>query len=352
MRETEALDIKHLWYTRCPVPCGSGIAVHHGWLSDEFESSGIQVTSLTASGDAGVRASHFDHRQANSFRQGGNAPPIWARSEGQDVVVVGLTWLPQYQAILALPGSGINTIEDLRGRRLALPRRVNEKMDFWRASALQGYLQALRSAGLGEEEVDLVELPVEQPYIQDAPTSSSGQLFGVRQGASSARAEAFALIRGEVDAVYHYGATGPQLQEFLGATVVADIAHHPDRHVAINNGTPNVLTVSGELVRSRPDLVARYVAQVLRASRWARTHRREAAAIFAREVAVAEDWMAEAFDDTLYDSLEPTLQPELVQALRVRKDFLLQHGFIRNDFSIDDWIDPAPLAAAHALIPA
>ena len=141
-----------------------------------------------------------------------------------------------------------------------------------------------------------VDLPVEQPYIQDAPKSSAGQLFGVRQGASSAQAEAFALIRGEVDAIYHYGATGPQLQEFLGATVVADIAHHADRHVAINNGTPNVLTVSGELVRSRPDLVARYVAQVLRASRWARTHRREADAIFAREVSVAEDWMAEAFD--------------------------------------------------------
>ena len=112
MRQTAAGEIEHLWYTRCPVPSGSGIAVHHGWLSDEFKSSGIEVTSLTASGDAGVRASHFDHRQANSFRQGGNAPPIWARSEGQDVVVVGLTWLPQYQAILAMPGSGIKTITD------------------------------------------------------------------------------------------------------------------------------------------------------------------------------------------------------------------------------------------------
>jgi ABC-type nitrate/sulfonate/bicarbonate transport system substrate-binding protein len=344
------MDIEHLWYTRCPVPCGSGIAIHHGWLNEEFASSGIEVTSLTASRDAGVRASHFDHRQANSFRQGGNAPPIWARSEGQDVVVVGLTWLPQYQAILALPGCGITKPADLRGRRLALPRRVNEKMDFWRASALQGYLQALRSSGLGEVDVEFVELPVDQPYIMDSPTSSAGQLFGVRQAANGAQAEAFALVRGEVDAIYHYGATGPQLQEFLGATVVADIGHHPDRHVAINNGTPNVLTVSGELVRSRPDLVARYVAQVLRASRWARTHRREAAAIFAREVSVAEDWMAEAFDDAMYDSLEPTLQPELVAALRVRKDFLLRHGFIRNDFSIDDWIDPAPLAAAHALL--
>jgi ABC-type nitrate/sulfonate/bicarbonate transport system substrate-binding protein len=350
MRQTDPVEIERLWYTRCPLPCGTGIAIHHGWLNDEFARCGIEVTSLTASSDADVRASHFDHRQVNSFRQGGNAPPIWARSEGHDVVVVGLTWLPQYQSILALPGSDIKTVADLRGKRLALPRRVNEKMDFWRASALQGYLQALRSAGLGEADVEFVDLPVEQPYIQDTPTTSTGQLFGVRQAASSAQAEAFALIRGQVDVLYHYGATGPQLQEFLGARVVVDIARHSTREIAINNGTPNVLTVSGELLRNRPDLVARYVAQVLRASHWARTHRREAAAIFAREVSVAEDWMAEAFDDAMYDTLEPTLEPELVEALRVRKDFLLRHGFIRNDFSIDDWIDPGPLAAAHALL--
>ena len=342
--------IDRLWYTRCPVPTASGIAIHKGWIDAEFAPDGITVSSLRASADRAVRESHFDHRQVNSFRHGGNAPPIWSRSEGQDVVVVGLTWLPQYQSILTLPGSGIHHVRDLKGKRLALPRRVNEKIDFWCASALQAYLQALAAVGLGADDVTFVDLPISEPYIQQQSASSSGTLFDARQSESNARAEAFALIRGEVDVLYHYGATGPALQEFLGAQVVADIAHDPDQRLAINNGTPNVLSVSGELVREYPDLVARYLLQVLHAARWARTHRPEAASIIAREVSVVDEWISDAFDDLLYENLEPSLRPELVDALKVRKDFLLAHGFIRKDFSIEDWVKPEPLAAAHALL--
>lgn len=344
------MSIDRLWYTRCPVPTASGIAIHHGWIDAEFAPDGIAVSSLRASPDRAVRESHFDHRQINSFRQGGNAPPIWSRSQGQDVVVVGLTWLPQYQSILALPESGITSVRGLKGKRLALPRRVNEKIDFWRASALQGYLQALAAEGLTADDVSFVDLPVDAPYIGNLSTSATGALFDARQSARSARAESVALIRGEVDAIYNYGAAGPWLQAFLGATVVADINHHADQKVAINNGTPNVLTVSGSLVRDHPDLVARYLAQVLRAAAWARTHRQEATGIIAKEVSVVEEWVPDAFDDTLFDNLEPSLRPDLIQALRVRKDFLLAHGFIQQDFSIDDWIASGPLAAAQALL--
>ena len=70
--------------------------------------------------------------------------------------------------------------------------------------------------------------------IGNVAASSNGPLFDARQAAVSARAEAFALIRGEVDAIYNYGAAGPSLQTFLGDTVVADINHHPDQTVAIN----------------------------------------------------------------------------------------------------------------------
>lgn len=339
-----------LWYTRCPVPTASGIAIHHGWIAQSFAEIGIEVRSLRASADRSVRESHFDHGQANSFRQGGNAPPIWARAKGQDTVVVGLTWLPQYQSILALPSSGIHGVADLKGKRLALPRRVHEKIDFWRASALQGYAQSLAAAGLSLDDVTLVDLPVDAPYIRDVETSDDGPLFDGRQSVRALRAETFALIRGEVDAIYHYGAQGPALQEFLDARVVVDINHHPDQGVAINNGTPNLLTVSGSLARHHPDLVARYLAQVLRAAWWARDHRREAADLVAREVSVAPEWLPDAFDDRLYENLLPTLDPHLVDALRVRKDFMRAQGFLPADFSVDEWIDPRPLALAHELL--
>lgn len=336
-----------LWYTRCPVPTASGIAIQKGWIEASFAEIGIELRSLRASPERSVRESHFDHRQDNSFRQGGNAPPIWARASGQDTVVVGLVWLPQYQSILSLPGSGVKDLFDLKGRRLALPRRVNEKIDFWRASALQGYAQALSTVGLGLDDVTLVDLPVEEPFIRDVSAHATGPLFDAKQFARSVRAETFALIRGEVDALYNYGASGPALQEFLGAQVVFDINHHPDPQVAVNNGTPNVLTVSGGLARKHPELVARYLVQVLRAAHWARTHRTEAAALIAQEVSVAQEWVAAAFDDRVYENLLPNLDAPLVNALRQRKDFLRDHGFLPADFSVEDWIDPKPLALAQ-----
>lgn len=127
---------------------------------------------------------------------------------------------------------------------------------------------------------------------------------------------------------------------------MVDIAHHPDQRVAINNGTPNVLTVSGRLVREQPDLVARYLLQVLRAARWAHQHPTEAAPLVAQEVSVATEWVGAAFDDSLYEALFPSLAPPLVDALKVRKEFLLRHGFLRRDFSVDEWIDPHPLQRA------
>jgi len=40
----------------------------------------------------------------------------------------------EVQAVIALPESGIRNAADLRGKRLGLPRRVNDPIDFWRAS--------------------------------------------------------------------------------------------------------------------------------------------------------------------------------------------------------------------------
>ena len=60
--------------------------------------------------------------------------------------------------------------------------------------------------------------------------------------------------------------------------------------------------------------------------------------------------MPDAFDDSLFDNLSPSLEPRLVEALTVRKDFLFKHGFIKKDFSVHDWIDPAPLVAAWKLL--
>ena len=266
-----------LWYTRCPIPTAAGIAVQTGMLAEEFAPDGIEVRSLSASASRRVHESHFDHTQPDSFRHGGNVPPIWSRSRGADTAVVALSWTDEYQSIIALPESGIAAPADLKGRRIGLPARVNDQIDFYRSMCLRGTLHALALAGLDERDVRFVKIPVEENYIGATSQSQTGQLWSGAHRARRSRAEAFALVRGEIDAVYTSGALGLFLRDFLGARDIVDLGFHADPAIRCNNDQPTVLTVSGPLARERPAHVARFLGKCPRAAGPACAHRRDAA---------------------------------------------------------------------------
>ncbi len=97
-----------LWYTRCPVPTGLGIALQQGWLEAALRADGTSLRSLRESDQEAVRESHFDHTLQNSVRHGGNIPALWARAAGRETRVIGLSWSDETQLILTLPGSGID----------------------------------------------------------------------------------------------------------------------------------------------------------------------------------------------------------------------------------------------------
>jgi ABC-type nitrate/sulfonate/bicarbonate transport system substrate-binding protein len=354
MTSSTARPVSELWYTRCPVPTASSLAIAQGWLDDEFAADGISVRSLRASADDQVRESHFNHTQPNSFRQGGNIPPIWTRSRGSDVRLIGLSWAQQYQSIVALKGSGITGPEGLKGKKLALARRVNDQIDFWRATALRGYDSVLRHVGLSLDDVELVDLPVDELFLNGGSNagddSHTRSLFGAYTNRRLQSAELLALVRGEVDAIYIAGGRGPDLEALVDVDVVFDITGHPNRELAINNITPAALTVSGALLDERPDLVARYLAATLRAARWATENPVQTRRIIAHEVGIAEDFVLPGYPGEIHANLTPSLDEELVAAIESQKRFLLQHGFIEQDFDVRAWIDPAPLQAAHALL--
>jgi ABC-type nitrate/sulfonate/bicarbonate transport system substrate-binding protein len=322
------------------MPTASGIAIELGWLDEEFASDGIEVLSLRASADRAVRESHFTHGQDDSFREGGNTPPIWSRSRGADTCLIGATWIDQYQTIVALPGSGIRKPADLRGRRLGVPRHLNDQIDFWRAKSLRGVLTALQIAGLKASDVELVDLPEEETFLGDEATSRSGTLWSAKRQQAILRAEAFALVRGRVDAINLTGARGAMLEALLGAVQVVDLGGHPDPAVRISNGIPMAFTVSGALVRERPDLARRYLDTVRRAARWAREHTSEARRIIARELGDAEEFVEIAHGEGLFTNLEPSLSDELLQAMDDQQRFLRVHGFTEREIDVWEWAAP------------
>lgn len=342
---------KTLWYTRCPVPTAFSLALRNGWLDEEFAADGITVQSLLKSTDRRIRESHFEHTLGNSFRHGGNTPPLWARAQGNDVRLIGLSWTPQPQLLLALPESGIRTAADLKGKRLALPRRTRDSIDFWRANSLQFFDTALKSVGLSLNDVELVDIPVERGFLDESGAASKdGSLWNAAQLRGSQREEVAALLRGKVDVLASGGPRALDLQALLGAHVVHDISAQPERLAKTSNSLPYTFTVSGQLLSERSDLVARLLARVLEAAEWAKSHHDEVVRVTALELGVAEEFVERSFGPNLSQELDVNLSEENIAALRLRKDFLLGHGFLAQDFDLDAWIDPAPLREAQRIV--
>jgi ABC-type nitrate/sulfonate/bicarbonate transport system substrate-binding protein len=335
-----------LWYTRCPVPTAVGIAVQQGRIAAEFARDGLIVKSLRDNEDRSIRESHYDHKLLNSFRQGGSIPAIWARAQGRDTRVIGLTWTDEYQAVVAAPRSGIRNVRDLKGRKIGLPRRDEDIIDFPRAMALRGVDTSLTIAGLSLAEVELVYFQRAQALgdsIRSQPEAGKGDV-GWQPTNRRESPEFEALLRGEVDAIYLKGARALGLVEQHGLTVLTDLNTHPDPIVRSNNGTPRPLTVDGHLARTRPDVVRRILSQVIAASTWAEGHAIETREFIAREVGSTPELVRRAYGDELHRHLGVGLEAVHVAGFKAFTAFLHQHGFIGSQVDVDAWIDPAPLA--------
>jgi len=331
--------LERLWFTRCPVPTASGIAYKLGWLQDEFAADGLPIDTLQEARQLGHH--HYDHQLPGLFREGGNLPALAARATGAPTRLIGLTWIEEWQTILVRPDSNIRRPEDLRGKRLALPAwGADRPGSIARAMSLHGYKGALASAGLGFDDVHLVEVALHDPLDAGSPQLGLQRLWSGLDP----------LARGEVDAVYVKGAAAADAARRLGLVVGIDLDALPDPRHRINNGTPRPITVHQRLLDEHFDLVTRFLAQTLRAADWAAGNRDALNAILEDETRACSQGVADAYRGDFHTTLAPDLSPQRLAFLDIQKTFLNLHGFLERDFDLADWVDHRPLQAAHDLL--
>ena len=338
--------VRAVWYTRCPSPTASSVAIAWGFLREALEDSGVEAHSLRAATQRTERQAHFTQDHEALFRQGGIVPPLWAASRGVRTRLIGLSRVRRFQGVIALPGSGIELPADLRGRRLGLPLRTSEPVDFWRAQSWRGLLKALEIAGIDEADVAWVNLPTEAPYHVSKPEAAQASLWTAREASRLQAPEVRALLRGEVDAIYTYAPAGLPLIELLDATVVLSLP--PEGAGSSGIGSLSALTVSERLLDQRPYVVTRYVGALLAAADWAASNPAATLRVMAAEEGVAEEWAVESFGPELAGSLAPDLSPSLVHALQEEADFLAERGFLAAPVDIALWQDGGPLQRARA----
>ena len=276
-------DVNELWFTRCPVPTATGIAADLGWFGDEFGPDGIKVKSLQDVPRSNLSGQHFEHGLDALFREGGNVPALVDALRGQQTRLIGLTWIEERQAILVRADSDLDSVTDLKGRRLALPLRDRGTVDFWRAMALHGFTGALSTEGLTTADAVLVDI-----------ASSWGE-GGTGNLPQQWDPELQALVADKVDAVYVKGAVGVEAGEKAGTRVLLDLDAYPDRRARVNNGTPRPITVHQRLLDERPDLVARFLSVLLKAADWAAEHPSDLTAILEGETGAGHAGVAGAY---------------------------------------------------------
>jgi ABC-type nitrate/sulfonate/bicarbonate transport system substrate-binding protein len=340
----EKKDIRRdeIWHSRCPVPTPLAIAVQQGWVEKTlWKECGVKLRSLHESNNPVEAVSYHESPLPNSFRQGGSVPSLWARANGQQTRVVGLTWTDEYQAIVAMPGARLGNVRELRGRRIGIPLH-DVKIDHSRAAAMRAFSAILATEGMTLADVEIVDL-----FDQEIPVAfKDGAVISTgtgRRGRYSYTNQIRALARGDVDAVYVKDAQGAQATHLLGANVIANIGRHPDAFVRINNCTPRPLTVSQWLIDKQPDVLRHLLAQTVLAGRWAAAHPEKVLTLVGRETGWAENWVRYAYGDNIHQHLHLDLAEESIKGLGVFKDFLVGQGFIPADFSLRDWIAPEPL---------
>lgn len=339
-QETNTVE---LWYTRCGAATASALAIQKGWLQQEFAKPGTVLHSLRDSASLATRNSHYSHSQSGMFREGGNIPPIWARGSGQDTVVVGITWLDEYQGILTRADSGIRTLEELRGKRLGVPLNRAGVIDFMRGAAQHGYETALGLAGLRVEDVVLTD--IETPNFDNADGPRN-----VRDG-DRRHYELDALESGAVDAIFVRFAHGHRLAQDPRFHQVINISELSDPLLRVNNGTPRPVTVDRAFLDRHPDIVVRYLAVLLETAEWARHHRDEVVDLLRAEASdVSAADVIGSHGEAVHRSFEPKLSPEYVAGLDAQKNFLHRWGYFANNFDIESWIDSGPLQRARALV--
>jgi ABC-type nitrate/sulfonate/bicarbonate transport system substrate-binding protein len=346
------MTLDTLWYTRCPVPTASGIAFQLGWIDDEFADDGITVRSLASSPDREVRAAHYMLTQRDLIRHGGTAPVFLAADRGVDVRILAISWPDVSYPLLTRPDTGIESAADLRGRRLSLPRRVHDPVDFWQASALRVYDRALAAAGLTLDDVELVEIRNERQPLREARANVTqhGSLWGAEANAGLQREEALALVRGEVDAIASEAGIAANLCATLGLRTVVDVGRSPERLDRVNNDAPLTINADGPLVDRHPELVARWLARVLDAARWAADHEDGARRIVAAETGIPEDLVDVAYSPDVHRQLGIGLEEELIAGVETQAAHLLAHGKVQAPVDVRALVDPGPLEAALELV--
>jgi ABC-type nitrate/sulfonate/bicarbonate transport system substrate-binding protein len=331
-----------LWYTRCPVATASGIAFQRLSFDEEFDGSDFVVRNIKELGREKAD-SHFDHSLADSFREGGAIPPLWARTRGVDTLAVGLTFVADSLATFVRADDKAQRVQDLAGRRCGLPVRPYILIDFMKVNAHKGFYSTLLASGMQESDVKFVEMT-----INDDMHGSINADLQQDDRPSLYDADIDHLLRGEVDAIFCKNAEVGLIERRYQGRIrkIYDLMTDQTDRAHMVNANPRIITVSAGLAKEAPEAVERYLQVLVRTANWAASNPAEATVVMAKELGVSEADIRSSYETDFHCKLWPSFGPELRRLLQVQIDFMQARSYL-GQVDLDAWIQPRFLERAY-----
>lgn len=330
-------------FTICPVFVASHIAVEFGWLDEELARIGATSRYLRSLALEHWPA-HFNQQSDRLFRDGGAIPAIWANAEAGKTVLLGLTRAFNGGQMLVRADADIHSVADLRGKRIGLPHSPAALIDWWRAVSQRAWHSALRIGQVAPEQVQWLDIEYPQSAATPTPYARPGDHWrGLSRHDLAFAPEVLALQDGRVDAIYSGQGKSLILERSGEFKVIEDFNLRPDWTLQVAN-SPFTLTVSRALADNHPDIVVAYLRASIRAGRWINQHKAAAAPLINRltyHPSVADTLAAISLTDFV-----PNLNPQNLAGIGLAKRWLLELGYIREDFAVQEWADERFLAQA------
>ena len=347
---TVPLDWKQVFYTNCPLVSASNIDQELGWTREEYKKMGVEYGFLRS-----CRGNdwypHYIHNLDNLIRFGGLFPPIHVNADIRRTRLLGATHVYEGGCMVVRARDDIYRMTELKGKKVGLSKSLNSiKNDWWRIQEEQGIELMLRVNGMTRADIEIVEFPYADDWYDKpemlAPMENPSELWLKRDHKHDLafRPLETALENGLVDAIYTQSKPFQHLQEATGKfKMIEDLSRYPDWTLQVAN-VPAVITCSDVMAEQHPELVVAFMKGMIKVGRWGNDHKHAAAAILDRQTFYLD--VEDTYRGIKDIDLVPNLSAQNLQSIDIGKEFMLSHGYIKNDFDVGKWAAPEFLETA------
>jgi len=349
---TVPLNWKEVYYTNCPLVSASNVDQELGWTREEYKKIGVKYAFMRSTPENDWYP-HYIHNLDNLIRFGGLFPPVHVHADIRRTRLLGVTHAPREGGVMIVRArDDIYRMQDLKGKKIGLSKSLNTiKCDWWRIQEHQGIELMLRMNGMTTADVQIVEFPYpddwyNNPEMVGPPMENPSELWLKRDHKHDLafRPLETALEKGIIDALYTQSGPLQQLTEATGKfKAIEDLSRYPDWTLQVAN-IPATITCSDVMAEKHPELAVTFMKGMIKVGRWANEHKHAAAAILDKQTFYLD--VEHTYRGIEQIDMVPNLSPQNLASVEIGKDFMLSHGYIKNDFDVQKWAAPEFLEQA------